>query len=148
MSPRWLHLGALVILLGAIAWLSPAPDHVTDRDTYEATATRFIVPDCTDLHCFRVLVPWTLGLVPGPSILKWKAYAVVGNAAAAVTVFQLCLVLGLTTRAAWLASIASAFGFGSLYTLHDVFTADPLMYFLGAFVTLQLLEERVAFGGA
>jgi hypothetical protein len=147
-TSRWIHLGALVVLLGVIAWLSPAPDRVTDRDTYEATAARFIVPDCTDLHCFRVLVPWTLGLVPGPSMLKWKAYAVLGNAAAAVTVFQLCLVFGLTRRAAWLASTGSAFGFGSLYTLHDVFTADPLMYFLGALVTLQLLEGRIAYGGA
>jgi hypothetical protein len=145
---RRLHFGVLVVLLGVIAWLSPAPDRVTDRDTYEATAARFIVPDCTDLHCFRVLVPWTLGLLPGPSILKWKAYAVAGNAGAAIAVFQLCLVFGLTARGAWLASTASAFGFGSLYTLHDVFTADPLMYFLGAYVTLQLLAERVGFAGA
>jgi hypothetical protein len=146
--PRWVHLGALVVLLGVIAWLSPAPDHVTDRDIYEATASHFIVVDCTDLHCFRVLVPWAIGIVPGPSLLKWKAYAVLGNAAAAVAVYQLCLAFGLTRRAAWLASTASAFGFGSLYTLHDVFTADPLMYFLGGFVTLQLLAERVAYSGA
>ena len=144
---RWRHFSLLVLLLGVIAWMSPPPDRITDRDTYEAAAARIIIPDCTDLHCFRVLVPWTLGLVPGPSLLKWKAYAVAGNAAAAVTVFELCLLFGLTTRAAWLASTASAFGFGSLYTLHDVFTADPLMYFLGAFVTLHLLQERVAYAG-
>ncbi|OGA75708.1 MAG: hypothetical protein A3G81_15285 [Betaproteobacteria bacterium RIFCSPLOWO2_12_FULL_65_14] len=80
--------------------------------------------------------------------VKWKAYAVLANAGAAVVVFALCLTWGLSRRAAWYASVISAFGFGSLYTLHDVFTADPLMYLLGPGTVLLLLQERVAVAGA
>src|SRR5437764_2044809 len=88
------------IVLGVIAWLSPLPDRVTDRDIYEATAQQRIVPDCTDIHCFRVLVAWTLGPLPGSSLTKWKTYAVVCNAAAAVALFQLCLTFGLSRHVA------------------------------------------------
>ena len=45
------------------------------------------------------LVPWLLAPLPGPSLVKWKAYAVVSNAAAAVAVFALCVTFGLSTRA-------------------------------------------------
>jgi hypothetical protein len=148
--PRWrlaAMLCASAAVLGTVAWLSPPPRHITDRGTYEATAARGIVPDCQDLHCFRVLVAWTLGVVPGPSALKWKAYAAVANAAAAVAVFQLALTLGLSRRGAALAAALSALGFGSLYTLHDPYTSDPLMYALGPIVTLALLHGRVALAG-
>ena len=121
-----------------------APPRITDRDVYEATAAHGVVYDCSDLHCFRVLVPWILGPLPGSSILKWKAYAVVSNAAAAVAVFGLSLTLGLSRRAAWFASIGSAFGFGSLYTLHDVYTSDPLMYLAGPLISNELLLGRTA----
>lgn len=134
--------------LAGIAWASPIPDRVTDRDVYEATAEHGIVRDCTDLHCFRVLVPWVLGALPGPSIVKWKTYAVLSNAAAAVAVWHLGSVFGMSVRARWLAAAFSLFGFGSLYTLHDVYTADALMYFLGPFVMYLLLRERVAIAGA
>ena len=137
----------LVVCLGTIAFLSPRPDRVTDRDVYEASARHHIVQDCTDLHCFRLLVPWTLGWLPGSSDLKWKSYAAVCNAAAAVLLAQLCLTLGLTMRTARFASIVSAFGFGSLYTLHDPFTADPLMYTLGPLLIDALLRDRIAFAG-
>ena len=130
--------------LGVVAALSPAPNRVTDRDVYEATATRGVVPDCGDLHCFRVLVPWILGPLPGASTLKWKTYAVVCNAATLVAVFLWCLALGLSRRAAWIAAVASAFGFGSLYTLHDPYTSDPLMYLLGPFIASEALNGRVA----
>ena len=138
-----LQIAAVAIGLALIAWLSPLPDRVTDRDVYEATAAQRIVPDCTDLHCFRVLVPWVLGALPGPSVTKWRTYAVVCNTAAAVAVFQLCLTLGLRRRAASLASFATAFGFGSLYTLHDSFTADPLMYAVGPLIVNELLRQHV-----
>ena len=131
------------VLLGLIAWGSPLPQRVTDRDVYEATAAHGVVRDCSDIHCFRVLVPWLLGPLPGSSILKWKMYAVVCNAAAAVAVFFLALTFGTSRRAAWIASIGSAFGFGSLYTLHDVYTSDPLMYLMGPLLTNQLLIGRV-----
>ena len=120
---------------------------MTDRDVYEATAAHGVVFDCSDIHCFRVLVPWLLAPLPGPSILKWKAYAVLSNAAAGVAVFALCFTFGLSRRAAWFASIGSAFGFGSLYTLHDVYSSDPLMYFLGPFLSNELLSGRVRRGG-
>lgn len=107
-----------------------------------------IVPDCAELHCFRVLVPWVLGPLPGPSLVKWKIYAVLANAAAAVAVFALCLAWGLSRRAAGLASFASGLGFGSLFTLYDVFTGDPLMFALGPVVVMLLIRERVALAAA
>jgi hypothetical protein len=138
---------ALVLVLGTIAWLSPIPDRVTDRLIYENTATYGVVPDCTDLHCFRVLVAWTLGALPGSaatSTLKWRSYAVVCNAAAAIMVWQLCLTFGFTTRTALTASLLSALGFGSLYTLYDAYTADPLMFFAGPLLLWLLAIERDA----
>jgi hypothetical protein len=102
------------------------------------------VPDCTDIHCFRVLVAWTLGALPGDSVAKWKTYAVLANTAAAAAVLTLSLAWGLSLRAAVMAAVMSAFGFGSLYTLHDPFTSDPLMYALAPLVLLLLLHERVA----
>src|SRR5262249_15439434 len=111
---RWfVYAAVLVAVLGAIAALSPLPDRVTDRGIYEQTAAYGIVRDCNDLHCFRALVAWTLGVVPAPSTLKWRAYAVVCNAVAAVLVMQLCLTFGLSRRAAWTASLMSALGFGA-----------------------------------
>lgn len=147
-GPAAAVLAAALMALAVIAWASPAPDRVTDRDVYEATAARGIVRDCSDLHCFRVLVPWVLGSLPGPSIVKWKAYAVVCNATAAAGVFILTLTFGLSRRTAMLAAAASAFGFGSLYTLHDVYTSDPLMFALGPILTHELLAGRILLSGA
>lgn len=130
--------------LAVIAWASPSPDRVTDRRIYEATAERGIVRDCSDLQCFRVLVPWVLGRLPGPSDLRWKGYAAAANAAGAAGVFTLCLTFGLSRRGAAIASALSAFGFGSLYTLHDPFTSDPLMFAIGPFATYALLNGRLA----
>jgi hypothetical protein len=141
-------LAACLVALGVIAALSPVPNRVTDRDVYEATARRGVVPDCGDLQCFRVLVPWMLGPLPGPSPVKWKVYAVVCNAATLVAVFLWCLSLGLSRRVAWMASVASAFGFGSLYTLHDPYTSDPLMYLLGPFIGSEALNGKVAIASA
>ena len=134
--------------LGLIAWASPAPDRVTDRGLYEATAARIIVPDCSDLQCFRVLVPWVLGRLPGPSVVRWKAYATLANAGAAAGVWVLCLTLGLERRAAWMAAAISGFGFGSLYTLHDPFTSDPLMFAVGPATTAALLLGRFGMAAA
>ena len=135
---------ALLVALGAIAYLSPEPDRVTDRAVYERTAAEVVVPDCADLHCFRVLVPWLLGPLPGSSIAKWKVYAVAANAAAAVAVLALSLAWGLPMRAAAIAAALSAFGFGALFALHDVFTSDPLMFALGPLLVLLLMRERFA----
>jgi hypothetical protein len=146
-SGRLAAFALLAICLGAIAFFSPRPDRVTDRDVYEASARYHIVPDCTDLHCFRLLVPWTLGVFPGSSDLRWKSYAVICNAAAALCLFSLCLTLGLTYRTARFASIVTAFGFGSLYTLHDPFTADPLMFALGPLLMDLMLRGHIAAAG-
>lgn len=114
---------------------------------YEATAAHGIVPDCTEIHCFRVLVPWVLGRLPGSSTLKWKAYAVVANAGAATALGWLCLILGLTRRSAALATAIAAAGFGSMYTLFDPYTSDPLMFMLGPLITGELLTGRRARAG-
>jgi hypothetical protein len=135
-------------VLALIAWASPAPNRVTDRNLYEGAAEQVIVPDCSDLQCFRVLVPWVLGRLPGASTVRWKAYAAAANAAGAAAVFALCLTLGLSRRGAIIASALSAFGFGSLYTLHDPFTSDPLMYAIGPFATNALLTGRLAAAAA
>ena len=129
----------LAIALGAIAMAAPDPTYATDRDTYIATGQQVIVPDCSDIHCFRVLVTWVLESLPGPSLLKWKTYAVLANAGAAVALGRLCLMLGLSIRASNLATWLAAFGFGSLYTLYDVYTSDPLMFLLGPLLTSTLL---------
>jgi hypothetical protein len=139
---------AVVLALAGVATLSPEPDRVTDRSAYEATAAMGIVPDCEDLHCFRVLVPWMLGPLPVDSTAKWKGYAVAANAAAAAGVVTLVVAWGLSWRAAVMAGALTAFGFGSLYTLHDPFTADPLMYALAPWVLWLMLKERVAIGTA
>ncbi len=139
---------ALLLVLGTIAILSPLPSQITDRGTYEQTASEIVVPDCNDLHCFRALVAWTVGRLPVPSTVKWRGYAVVCNALAAMIVLQLCLTLGLSARAAWTASILSALGFGALYTLFDAYTSDPLMYAIGPLMTNELLRGRRAIAGA
>ena len=141
----WLVTIGVVLL--AIAATAPTPTDTTDRGTYEATADRFIVRDCADLHCFRVLVPWTLGALPGPSLAKWKAYAAVSNWLAAVGVYVLALSWGLSARGAVMAAVLSAFGFGSLYTLFDPFTSDPMMYAIGPLLTWLALQDRLALAG-
>ena len=95
---------AVLASLMVIAYLSPEPDRVTDRGVYEATADRFIVQDCADLHCFRVLVPWVLGSIPGSSQAKWKIYAVFANSLAALAVMVLAEAWALTPRQALMAA--------------------------------------------
>ena len=137
----------LAVVLACIAWASPASQGPTDRTIYEATANLGVVPDCSEIHCFRVLVPWALGVLPGGSDAKWKLHAAVSNAAAAVAVLELTMACGIGATAATMAMLLSAFGFGSLYTLHDPFTADPLMYLLGPLMTLQMLRGQVSAAG-
>jgi hypothetical protein len=133
---------ALAVLLGAAAAVAPAPWYQTDRDAYEATARQGIVWDCSNLQCFRVLVPWVLGRLPGPSIVKWKTYAVLANVLAAIAIGRLSLALGLAPRAAVIATWISAFGAVPMLTLFDPFTADPLMFLLGPLLTTSLLAGR------
>jgi hypothetical protein len=130
-------LAAVLCLIAAAA----SPQRLPDSYYYERIAARTIIPNCAEIHCFRPLVPWTLGLFP-PSVAKWKAYAALSNVGAAFAVFDLCLVLGMTARASLLAGALSAFGFGSLYTLFEPFTSDPLMFWLGPLTIRLLLQDR------
>jgi hypothetical protein len=131
---------ALAAVLGAIA-AAASTQRLPDSYYYERIAAQTIIPGCAEIHCFRPLVPWMLGLLP-PSLAKWKAYAAFSNVGAALAVYDLCLVFGMTTRASVLAGSLSAFGFGSLYTLFEPFTADPLMFWFSPLVTRWLLQDR------
>jgi hypothetical protein len=84
------HAVLIVVLLGAIAASTPTPS-TDDRDTYQKVGRHLLIRDCSNIHCFRVLVAIALEPLPGPSLVKWKAYAVLANAAAAVAVGQFCL---------------------------------------------------------
>jgi hypothetical protein len=131
----------LIAALAVIAWGAP-PFPFTSP--YETTANRTIVPGCAEVQCFRVLVPWAIGLVPAPSVLKWKAFAVVFIVAAAFAVFDLALTVGLSRRQATTALALTAFGFGAMFSMWDAFNADPLMFYLGPAVTRWLLDGRYA----
>src|SRR5579871_2645998 len=148
MRPAWIAVAAVACVLALTAFVAPDPARITDRGTYEAIAARVIVPDCNDLHCFRVLVPWILGRLPGPSIVRWKSYAVVANTAAAAAVFFLAITLGLSPRGAAYAAAMSGFGFGAFYTVYDCYTADPLMFAVGPVLTTELLRGRALFASA
>jgi hypothetical protein len=132
---------ALGAALAAVAWLAPV---FPFNSPYEATANRTIIPGCAEVQCFRVLVPWAIGLVPVTSVIKWKAFAVVFVVAAAFAVFDLALTFGLSRRQATTALALTAFGFGSMFAMWDPFNADPLMFYLGPAVTCWLLEDRYA----
>jgi hypothetical protein len=141
------HFFAIAVLLGAIAAAAHAPAS-SDREIYERIGRQVADLDCHDVHCFRVLVAVALEHLPGPSLLKWKAYAVLAGAAAALAVGRLCLVLGLSGRLAILATWIAATGFGPLQAVFDPYTSDPLMYLLGPVMMADLLENRVARAGA
>ena len=118
-----------------------------DNRFYIRAAEQMITPGCAEIHCFRVLVPWTIGALPGNWLLKWKAYAVLCNAAAAITVFDLSLFFGLNRRASIIAGALTAFGFGSFSTLWQPYNSDPLMYWWAPVVMRWALEDRTAAAG-
>src|SRR5262249_38905016 len=131
---------ALALLLIAIA-AAASPQRLPDSFYYERVAAQKIVPGCSEIHCFRPLVPWVLGLLP-PGVTKWKVYAALCNVAAALAVFDLCLLFGMPRRASAIAASLSAVGFGALYTLFEPFTSDPLMFWLAPLATRELLRDR------
>ena len=140
------HAVLIVVLLGAIAASTPTPS-TDDRDTYQKVGRHLLIRDCSNIHCFRVLVAIALEPLPGPSLVKWKAYAVLANAAAAVAVGQFCLLLGLSASAAVAATWISALGSGSLYSLFDSYTSDPLMYLIGPLVAVAVWQGRIGRAG-
>jgi hypothetical protein len=142
MSPHVRRFVIIALLLGAVALVARAPEN-SDRSLYVRMGQQGIVLDCSDIHCFRPLVPFVVERLPGPSPMKWKLYAVLTSAAAAVATGRLCLVLGLSARAAGFATWIAAFGFGPLNAVFDPYTADPLMYFLGPWLTADLLRRQL-----
>src|SRR4051794_37537432 len=137
---------AITLLLGAIAMVAQAPPS-GDRSLYQTIGRQLVLYDCHDVHCYRILPALILEHLPGPSVLKWKAYAVATTAAAALALGQLCLVLGLSPRAAGFATWISAFGFGPLQSIFDPYTSDPVMYLLGPLMMADLLRDRVGRAG-
>src|SRR3954469_1248030 len=133
---------AIALLLGIIAWAARAPVS-SDSDVYQQIGRDGVVLDCHDVHCFRVLVAVVLEHLPGPSLLRWKAYAVLTNAAAALAVGRLCIVLGMSARLASLATWIAAVAFGPLQAVFDPYTSDPVMYLLGPLTIADLLQGRV-----
>jgi len=130
---------AIVLVLGLVAALSPIPAFLTDKDVYEQMSREWVIPNCDDLQCFRVLVPMALGVIPfGAGYLKWRAYAVVCEALAAVLMGRWVQMLGASPRAATQVTWLTALGAGSLYTLFDPFTADPLMHAMGPLLMVLL----------
>src|SRR5439155_14552362 len=79
--------------------------------------------------------------------VKWKGYAVLCNAAAAISVFDLCLFFGLSVRASAIAGALTAFGFSSFGTLWQPYQSDPLMFWLSPVVMRWALEDRMARAG-
>src|SRR5205823_5599074 len=96
---RWSAL-AIASTLAVIAALAPSPWYITERDIFQQIGRDFFIPDCSSLHCTRVLVSWILEQLPGPSLLKWKMYAVAGGTLASAGAAWLGRHLGLTDRAA------------------------------------------------
>jgi hypothetical protein len=116
-----------VIALGVVGFISSRL-RLPDNRFYIQASERMINPGCAEIHCFRVLVPWTIGAIPGNWLFKWKAYAVLANAGAAIAVFDLCLFFGMTRRASIVAGALSAFGFSSFGTIWQPYQSDPLMF--------------------
>ena len=133
---------AIALLLGTIAWGARQPVS-SDSDVYQQIGRDGVVLDCHDVHCFRVLVAVVLEHLPGPSLLKWKMYAVLTDAAAALAIGRLCLVLGMSARLALLATWIAAVGFGPLQAVFDPYTSDPVMYLLGPLMMADVLKRRV-----
>jgi hypothetical protein len=86
--------------------------------------------------------------LPGSSLVKWKTYAVIANAIGAIAIGRFCLLLGLSSTAALGATWLAALGAGTLYSLFDVYTSDPLMYMLGPLMAIWIWRGRYARAGA
>ena len=138
----------LATVLGAVAALAPLPTWATDKDRYELMSRHWFIQNCDDIHCFRPLVSWVLGSLPDGLPFKWKAYAVLCEAAAALAVGRLVRRLGASPRTADQMTWLTALGAGSLYTLFDPYTSDPLMHWLAPTLVLLLLDARLLAAGA
>jgi len=135
---------AIALALAVIAALSPSPWYITERDIFQRTGREFFIPDCSSLHCTRVLASWILEQLPGPSLLKWKVYAVVGGTMAAAGTARLARQLGLSVRVAQWSAWLVAFGSGVQITLFDPYGPDPFMYAITPWMLLWVIQDRIA----
>jgi len=135
---------AIGTTLAVIAAVAPSPWFITERDIFRQIGRDFFIPDCSSLHCTRVLASWILEQLPGPSLLKWKIYAVVGGTIAAVGTARLARHVGLPDRvcnwSAWLV----AFGSGVQITLFDPYGPDPVIYAITPWMLRWVIEDRIA----
>jgi hypothetical protein len=106
---------------------------------YERVSREYFVQGC-DIHCFRVLVPWTLGVLPGEGRAKWRTYAALFEAAAACAMAIWVLRFGVSERTARQVAWLTAGGTGGLYTLFDPYSADALMHLAGPSMMLLALN--------
>ena len=133
---------AIAAVLGAIAAIAGTPV-AGDRDVYQKIGRQLFVLDCHDIHCYRLLPAPIIEHLPGPSLVKWRGYAVLTIAASAIALGRLCLVLGLSSRAAGIATWIAAFGFGPMQSVFDPYTSDPVMYLLAPLMMADLMAERL-----
>jgi hypothetical protein len=142
----FIHFIATAIVLGAIAAKAPQPVS-DDRGVYIDIGRQVPLADCYNLHCGRFLVAAIIEDLPGPSLPKWKLYAVLANAGAAVAVGHFAVSVGLSEESWPFAVWLSALGSGSLYSLFDCYTSDPLMYLMGPLLSILLLRGRILRAG-
>ena len=140
------HAAGILIVLGIVAWLAPPPEP-TDQVMVEHVGQDVISPGCADLNCFRILVPAAVESFPGPSLPRWRTYAVVMNAAAAVATGWLALELGLTAGAITLSVWLAALGAGSFSTIYHPYNADSFVLFLAPAITVLLLRQQMLAAG-
>ncbi len=141
------HAAAILVVLSLAGWWSPSP-FPTDQLMMERVGQGRIVPGCADLNCFRILVPAVVEAFPGPSLPRWRTYAVIANTAAAVAAGGLAHALGLMPVAVALTIWLSALGAGSLATVHHPYNADPFVLLLAPITTLCLLRGHTRQAGA
>ena len=134
----------MIAVLGTVAWLSPQPWWETDRDVYERMGREWVVPGCNDFHCFRPLVSWVLGRIPGPPLVIWKSYAVLCQAGAGLAMALWAMRWGATPGSARMVGWLTALGSGACYTLFDPYASDPLMHLLGPVLMLMIDRHRLA----
>lgn len=137
----------MLAVLTLVAWLSPSP-YPTDQAMMERVGQGVLVPGCSDLNCFRILVPATLEALPGPSMVRWRGFAVLANTAAAIAAAYLALALGLSAAGATWTAWLAATGAGSFSTIHHPYNADPLVLLIAPMVTALILRDRLMAAGA
>lgn len=139
---------AVAPTLAVMAALAPSPWFITERDIFQRIGREFFIPDCSSLHCTRVLVSWILEQLPGPSLLKWKVYAIAGGTVAAAGAAALGRQLGLGARAAQWSAWLVALGAGVQITLFDPYGPDPFIYAITPWMLRWVLQERIALAAA